>query len=186
MRKTLILMLLALAFPAQSGVFKWTDEQGNVHYTDRPVEEAEKLRVPGLPKEQATSSAPESATSQSADEDLAPRQAVVPEDLAATDYTEFELVSPQEGQTFRNNEGKVDVGILLQPPLAAGHQIRLLLDGVPVEPLFTSTQLILNDVSRGSHKLEVRIMDDEGAVQAVAPAVNFHMRQAPRPELSGN
>jgi glutaredoxin len=36
MKPCLTLLALFLAFPAFAGVYKWTDAQGNVHYSDSP------------------------------------------------------------------------------------------------------------------------------------------------------
>lgn len=36
MKPTLILLALFLALPASAGVYKWTDAQGRIHYSDSP------------------------------------------------------------------------------------------------------------------------------------------------------
>ena len=36
MRTPLILLAFFLAFPASAGVYKWTDAQGRIHYSDSP------------------------------------------------------------------------------------------------------------------------------------------------------
>lgn len=36
MRSHLILLALLLALPASAGVYKWTDAQGRIHYSDSP------------------------------------------------------------------------------------------------------------------------------------------------------
>jgi glutaredoxin len=36
MKPTLILLALFLAWPAFAGVYKWTDAQGRIHYSDAP------------------------------------------------------------------------------------------------------------------------------------------------------
>jgi len=46
MRLWILLLTLLPALPATAGLFKWVDEQGNVHYTDRvPPEVAERERA---------------------------------------------------------------------------------------------------------------------------------------------
>ncbi len=43
-------LLLALcAPPSWAEVYKWTDEQGNVHFGDRPSEDAEEVRIRKAP-----------------------------------------------------------------------------------------------------------------------------------------
>jgi hypothetical protein len=41
-----LLLLLAMAGTASGQIYKWTDEDGNVHFTDKPVaEEAERVAI---------------------------------------------------------------------------------------------------------------------------------------------
>lgn len=41
------ILFLFMALPVNAGVYKWTDEQGNVHYGDKPVnqEKATELQI---------------------------------------------------------------------------------------------------------------------------------------------
>lgn len=45
MKSLLITLLLFFSSYANAGVYKWTDENGNVHYGDRPTTTSEKLNV---------------------------------------------------------------------------------------------------------------------------------------------
>ena len=38
-------LVLVLAFPAQAEIFKWVDQDGNVHYGDKPVENSQQLQI---------------------------------------------------------------------------------------------------------------------------------------------
>ncbi len=180
MRILLGLLLLIIVFPLQSAVYKWVDEEGNVHYGDQPVEQAEKVRIPGVIKDEPqlpedagrskeTSGALEGVTES---EDQA-------EQGATAGYAEFAIVRPEEGETFRNDEGEVEVGILLSPALKEGHKIQLHVDASVVTPEFTTTQIILRKVSRGSHQLKASILNANGEPVSSASVVNFHMRKAP-------
>ena len=40
-----ILLLLSANIVFSAGVYKWTDADGNIHYGDRPVDSAEKIKV---------------------------------------------------------------------------------------------------------------------------------------------
>lgn len=49
MSRTIIILTLGflISAPALAGVYKWTDEEGNVHFGDRPPsQEAEQIKVP--------------------------------------------------------------------------------------------------------------------------------------------
>ena len=45
MKTLLITLLLSFSCYANAGIYKWTDENGNVHYGDRPTTTSEKLNV---------------------------------------------------------------------------------------------------------------------------------------------
>ncbi len=45
MKKLLITLLLFFSSLANAGVYKWTDENGNVHYGDKPTTGGERLNI---------------------------------------------------------------------------------------------------------------------------------------------
>lgn len=49
MTRTAMLIILMVALPASAGVYKWVDDKGNVHYSDKPVGDAQKLRIQNSP-----------------------------------------------------------------------------------------------------------------------------------------
>ncbi len=171
MRKLLIVVGLLLTLTAAAGVYKWTDANGKVHYSDRPVEQGELLRLPGG---QAPSQGGAAATA--GDQ---PADGQEPPETAGEDgYRLFSFASPEDNQTFRNDAGEVQIGLLLDPSLRNGHQLRLVVDGTPVKGQFASTQLMLRDVTRGTHSLRAEIIDADGVLMGATPEIRFHMRRA--------
>lgn len=57
MRILLLTLLLPLAAPAAS-VYKWTDQNGVVHYTDRPLGPEDRKAVPGVESADPAAAAP--------------------------------------------------------------------------------------------------------------------------------
>lgn len=49
MRSALIIGLMACSLAASAGVYRWVDENGKVHYGDRPPAQAEQLNPPPPP-----------------------------------------------------------------------------------------------------------------------------------------
>ncbi len=171
----LIVLLVVIAVPqAWAGVYKWTDEEGYVHYSDKPAGQAEELSVPGLPASDTAGSAKEAEAPDKGEVDAWLNE----DEQEDKGYGQFEIVSPEEGQTFRNDEGELEVGMLLQPALKSGHKIQVFVDANPVQADFSSTQMILRNLSRGTHQLQAKIIDDQGEVQATSKLINFHMRRA--------
>ena len=91
-------------------------------------------------------------------------------------------MAPEQNQTLRSDVGEVHVSMLLEPALQEGHRINLSVDGIPLEAPDISTQLILRDVTRGSHAIQASIVDGEGTTVISTPVVNFHMRKAALPK----
>lgn len=167
--RSLILSLVLISPIAVGGVYKWVDETGEVHYSDKPVQNARELRVPG-----AVSKPVPQVDAEAEQDDLV-------QDVEAGGYNTLEFASPEPGQTFRSDAGEVQIGLLLDPPLQPGHQLQLVIDGAPLSQRFSATQLILKDVSRGTHSMKAEIVDQEGQSVASSTAVSFHVRKAAMP-----
>lgn len=103
-------------------------------------------------------------------------------DIPTTGYSSFQLAEPEANQTVRSDTGEVKIAIFLEPALEEGHEIQLVVDGRPLEGKFTSTQLLLSDLGRGSHTLQAKIVDGEGETVASTQVLNFHVRKAPLDE----
>jgi len=59
--RLLLIFIITAAATANAGVYKWTDEQGNVHFGDRPTSsQAEQIKLKKYPK----SSGPTSSSTQ--------------------------------------------------------------------------------------------------------------------------
>lgn len=94
------------------------------------------------------------------------------------EYQDFSIAQPENDATIRSNEGTVTVGLSLSPSLAAGHVIHVYLDGSRLEADMTTTQFSLNELNRGTHTLEAKIVDAEGKVQIATESISFHLRKA--------
>ncbi len=180
MKGIVLFLLTVLPLSAAAGVYKWVDEDGNIHYSDRPVEQAEDVQFPGL-FPAAKTPAPSNG---SAD---APLEESPPDAQGGGGaYTQLLVLEPEQNQTFRSDQGEVSIALLLEPALQPGHQFRFSLDGSDIPGQFTSTQMVIRQISRGTHTLQVKIVDAEGNPVAASNSVNFHMRKAStRPAFAG-
>lgn len=168
MRITLLLLVL-LAGPtlASQTVWKWVDDKGVTHYSDRAVPGATRMEVSGG-KSSSSSASPDSS-GESVPEAAAEPQAA---------YTEFTIWQPAESETLANTGGTATVGIRLQPALKAGHSLFLYLDGKLVEGFPENTlSFDLHDLPRGTHTV-IAVINDSGnrRVQESA-SVTFFVRQ---------
>jgi hypothetical protein len=167
MRNLVLLLIFFVALPVYAGdVYKLTNDDGEVIYSDTYVEGAERMRVSG------SKPAPSSAAT---DEDQT--QTGEPGE-AAGGYQSLEIVQPANDATVRSNEGTLSVGLVLSPGLAEGHAVKIIIDGTELEGEMKSTQFTLSNLNRGTHSLETKVVDADGNVLITSNRVSFHLRQA--------
>ena len=162
---TLFCLLAAGAAAAQEA-YRWVDEDGVVHYSDRPREGAEAIVLP-YPNVATTRRVPSPVTkSQPAEEDDGEQQ---------TGYTSIEIVSPQAEETLWNIEGVLNVSVALEPGLQPGHQVRAYFDG-EMQPV-SGTSFQLQEVWRGVHNIQVEVVDATGKVMIRSQPSRFYVQQ---------
>lgn len=168
MRTTLLLFaLLATPVLASQTVWKWTDENGVTHYSDRSVPGATPM-VLGT-----SNTASPAATSNSST--AAPAQ---PPANAGPPYADFEVWQPANDEVIINTGGLVTANIRLNPSLQPTHSIFLYLDGRLVEGFAGNTlSFELKEVPRGLHTLLAVVTDTSGQRVQETPMVRFHVRQ---------
>ena len=147
-------------------VYRWVDQDGNVHFSDVPQEGAERLELP------------EVQTFEGGVVESRPAVTSAPVEEEATTYTLLQITRPALDQTFWNVGGQVPVSLNLEPGLARGDSIRVYLNDAPVEDFpSTGTSHVLSEVWRGSHILRAEVVNASGTVLAQSEMVAFHVRQ---------
>ncbi|MGB5833198.1 MAG: DUF4124 domain-containing protein [Thiohalocapsa sp.] len=162
-RLTIILLVLSSIVTAE--VYKSVGPDGRPVFTDRPIQNAIKLELPvgAEPEQTKPIGEPDSYVEHGY---LGP-------------YTAFEIADPDDDTTLRNDDREIQVSLLLSPPLIEGHRLRVDVDGVSAEgDLGKGTQVRLNGLALGSHRIQAMVEDDSGAVVAATPLINVHIRPA--------
>ena len=171
MRTTLLLLVL-LAGPALASqtVWKWVDEDGVTHYSDRPVPGATRMEVAGGGGKQSNStysapSSPDAGTQQKPTANVRP-------------YADFEIWKPSPDEVIINTGGSVQINVRVEPVLQAGHDVALYLDGALVQGYDgNTTEFNLMEVPRGEHTAVAVITDQSGQRIQETPSVHFTVRQ---------
>jgi hypothetical protein len=160
-------MLLALGCTlvlAQT-VYKWTDENGVVHYSDQPHADAEKIRVPTAQTYRAPAVGGTSSAS-SAQPGAGPPP-----------YRGCAIAQPQPDAELANVDS-LTIVVQTDPPLRPGDQVFVSLDGQPLNngsP--TGAQFNLSPVNRGSHSVQAVVRSSDGTVMCQTPGVSFNVQQ---------
>ena len=155
MRTALFGLLMILAAGATAEIYKYTDDKGNTVFTNQPPEgvAADEVKLP--PANTVNIKTPEPPPPLPDERQGESRQP----------YTSLSIGGIPDDEALRANNGTFTVTAQLDPALLPGHQVRFLLDGIPQAPASPSTSLQLNNIDRGTHRLEVEVLEGERVVQ---------------------
>ncbi|MFD2231962.1 DUF4124 domain-containing protein [Alkalimarinus sediminis] len=172
--KTSILLsaLVALSAPTHADIYKSVNDEGVVEYSDQPREGSEKIKVKNpqsitLPKAADVFSSDGSSTDTTAD--------------SGALYQRVTITQPANESAFNSGNGLVSVSSETTPALQPGHSLQLVMDGTPYNSN-TSGSFGLSNVDRGTHQLQVNVIDSEGKTIISSDVTTFtlHRPQAPR------
>jgi hypothetical protein len=166
-RTILVLLgLFVLPYAAADEAYMWTDEDGVVHYSDRPQPGAERIQLDD-PNTGRSPAPRRRDTGDAADGE--------PDEGAPFSYESFEVVSPGAEETLWNIEGVLNVSLALSPGLQPGHQVRVYFDGTP--RMVSGTSFQLQEVWRGVHNLQAEVVDETGKMLIRTQANRFYVQQ---------
>lgn len=162
------LVLLLLTATAQAEVYKSINDDGQVVYSDRPGDNAERLRMPALP---TYTPQPVRSISRYSKAEHAQQQET---------YNGFEITAPADDSTIRNNIGSLEITTLISPALMVplGHTIQFYIDGSAHGVASDATALSVTNIDRGSHQLSASVLDADGKVLISTVPVTVHMKRA--------
>ena len=160
-------LLLAGGLAAEEA-YRWVDEDGVVHYSDRPAPGAEQVQLPTTrPSSGPSTPRPTSSYTR--------RNDATAEDTAPFSYEALSVASPAAEQTLWNIEGKLTVSLSLTPGLQSGHRVRVYFDGTP--QMVTGTTFELEGVYRGQHNLQAEVIDQSGKLMIRSEPSRFYVQQ---------
>lgn len=156
MRIALFSLLLVLMAPAMAQIYKYTDDKGNTVYTNQPPDGVTADTVDLPPANTVNIKTPEPPPPLPNEQSGQGQQ---------QSYRSLSIGGIPDEQALRANNGTFVVNAQLDPPLRQGHQVRFLLDGEPQGKPSSGTVMQLNNVDRGTHVLEVEVLDGDQVVQ---------------------
>jgi hypothetical protein len=168
-----IVLAAFAAFAAQAAViYKWTDANGVVHYSDQPVPGAEKIITAGGSASNGIGSSARAAGASPASGQTA-KKTTAP----GLNYTQFSITSPVPDQTFFG-EDIVSVHLALEPALKPNQTITWHLNGKQLDDQGPeATQLTLSNLTRGTYAIAATITDQQTGESQSTDSVTFFVRQ---------
>lgn len=155
-----------ISLPVMAEVFTYIDAQGNRVFTDQPGTRNAK-RVP-LATSNRMSAKPSGA---------GPMTAAKNQAKPLFHYDMLRVLVPDPDATIRSTAGELIVSVTSEPGLQQGHRYRLLLDGQPTAEPGPSPVFALSNIDRGTHRLSVEILDEQGRTVERTANQPFHMQR---------
>ena len=166
--KPWIALAALAAFAAQGAVvYKWTDAEGVIHYSDQPVPGAEKIFTAASPN--AGGATPGERAASPATPEKNPAQGL--------NYNQFAITSPAPDQTFFGDE-PINVHLTLDPELKPNQTITWHLNGKQLDNQGdATTQFTLPHLDRGTYAIAATITDQQTGQSQSTGSVIFFVRQ---------
>lgn len=160
----LLTALLISSSAHAATVYKKVDENGNLIFSDTPMDDAEAIDVPPVPTLKL---------------DTTPKQpAPTKKTPKAAKYENVLITNPAQDETFVNNQGSVTIQVQVSPSLKPEHQLELLFNGVKRAGPSADTSFNFSNLDRGSYSAVAQVVDAKGKVIISSPAVSFHIKRS--------
>lgn len=169
LRIALLLLLGASPLAAAAQVWRWVDQDGVVHLSDKPVPGAQRIEL----------KPPVSAAREPSPAAQPPVPRSTPSRAAArsTAYSRCELVDPAEDAAFDAPEA-VQLSAQVLPVLRPGDRLQATLNGEPVTDWPPNAMVhVLQQPARGTYVVTFRVVSADGRTQCQSAARSFHVRQ---------
>lgn len=160
-----LLLLLPLTLAAQEQIYRSVDDKGQPIFSDQADEHSQPVTLPPV------NTVPPTSLSQGVDQPTAESPA---------DYV-VSIRSPSNDQSFVNAGGSFSVVADIQPASESGVMVQLLVDGAVYGEPQTGGVFEVSDLSRGSHTLEVDVIDEQGSLLGASDTITVHVHQATSP-----
>ncbi len=159
--------MLCLSMADAHDVYRWVAPDGTVHFSDVPHPGADIITFPTWPPP-------------------APRRYMPSPMPGAPDkpvfyvYTRLVIVQPEPGRSVHDNQGNVQVTLIVEPQLntTQGHKVRILLDGQVQRAPSPSLEQLLTGIERGRHTLAAQVINRWGRVLIRSRPVTFYLKRA--------
>lgn len=166
-RVLLVAALPILAVNVHGEVYKVVDESGRVTYTDKPPtsQQAEKISLP------------QTNTQQSIEIPIKPAEDTPPP-AAGGGYDKVEILQPRNGASIPPGQLDLIIQVGISPELQPNHRVSILLNGKPLGIPAAATSIRLDNLDRGAHRIEAKVVDPMGRNVASSQAVNIYVHRA--------
>ena len=144
----LILLTLSIAIPVYAStakIYVWTNEKGELVYSDTPRPGAEEVKTkPGNVIQSSN------------------RVETQVLDIKTGEISEeYQVVinHPKDNSTIRDNTGSVYISGVIKPIFKRGLKVQLILDDTPYQKPQTHSRFSLRNIDRGEHQIKMQVFN---------------------------
>lgn len=164
----LLILLLGVAMPlVAKTVYKTQDKFGNTVYSDSPSQNSEEINIPEIQTYSPT---------QVQEYEHKPK---TPNENKVTYNIDF--LNPKQDQIFTHDINKIEVVLIIDPPLAEKDGVQLRVNGKVHGKLSRDNKFTLTDLPRGSYELQAQVftLDDKKSVsKGLSKPITIHQQRA--------
>ncbi|MGP4844770.1 DUF4124 domain-containing protein [Marinobacter sp. 1Y8] len=153
---------VTISLNASAEVYKRTDSQGNVSYSDEASPGAKTIKV--KPVTTVTLPKPDQVP-QMVDESKKNQE-------RGKAYNRVSFDAPENNSAFHSGNGDITFAVSSSPALLRGHEFEVSLDGQPIGQN-ANGQFTINNVDRGTHSASVIIVDGKGKIIQSGQGISF-------------
>jgi hypothetical protein len=167
-RLLLPVLLLASFWVTADSIYRTTDEQGNVIFTDAPPADGRTAEPVGIQRTNTAVPPPAMPTSNQADDQKTGTE--------APSHT-VKITSPPNETSIPMGPGNFTVTARIQPALQKYESLQLFMDGEPRGASQASMIWDLTHIIRGAHDFTVGIISADGETLAMSPSVRVFVHR---------
>lgn len=164
------LICLCIAFSsltaATTKIYHWVDENGKSHYSDTADLGTEEIHV--INENIVTSNNVQPPTMTKNTASLKDEPAII---------YQADIISPEDNRPLRSNDGSINIQVKITPEKNPAHKLQLFLDGKALGKPQISSTILASNIDRGTHQIQVQLLDESGKVLARTQVVTLHLQR---------
>lgn len=151
---------------ATTKIYHWVDDNGKSHYSDTADLGTKEIQV--VNKNIVTSFNVQLATT--------PKNGTTVNEQPAIIY-QADIISPENDRPLRSNDGSINIEVRTTPEKQPTQKLQLFLDGKALGSPQISTTILAANIERGTHQVQVQLIDESGKVLARTQVVTVHLQR---------
>ena len=165
---TLLSLSSSLTIATEMKIYRWVDKEGKVHFSDTAVPGTAEIEVKNN-NLLSTGNKKRVITSQ-------PTIADESHDKTPINY-QANITSPEDDKALRSNNGSIDIHVSTTPAKKNTQTLQLYLDGKKLGSPQLSTIIQAQNINRGTHQVQVELLDKNGKTLAKTQIVTVHLQR---------